>query len=45
MGGTLITEYINYISFDLYYCENGINYDENNIKFNKILNFIEKIIL
>ena len=45
MGGSWITEYINYISFDLYYCENGINYDENNIKcssFNKILNFIGK---
>ena len=43
MGGSWITEYINYIEFDLYYCEDGINYDENNIKctsYNKIKNFI-----
>jgi len=43
IGGSWITEYINYIEFDLYYCEDGINYDENNIKctsYNKIKNFI-----
>jgi len=32
IGGSWITEYINYIEFDLYYCEDGINYDENNTK-------------
>ena len=43
MGGSWITEFINYIEFDLYYCEDGINYDEINPKcssFNKIKNFI-----
>ena len=30
MGGSWISEFINYIQFDLYYCENGINYDETN---------------
>ena len=43
MGGSWITEFIYYIEFDLYYCEDGINYDETNDKcttFNKIKNFI-----
>ena len=43
MGGSWISEYFYYISFDLFYCENGIQYDENNEKcssFNKIVNFI-----
>ena len=43
MGGSWISEYFYYISFDLFYCENGIEYDENNEKcssFNKIMNFI-----
>ena len=43
MGGSWITEFIYYIEFDLYYCEDGINYDETNPKcstFNKIKNFI-----
>ena len=42
IGGSWITEYINYIQFDLYFCEDGINYDENNKKctsYNKIMNF------
>jgi len=42
IGGSWITEFINYIEFDLYYCEDGINYDEVNPKcssFNKIKNF------
>ena len=30
LGGSWLDEYINYIEFDLYYCKNGINYDENN---------------
>jgi hypothetical protein len=30
MGGSWLDEYINYIEFDLYYCKNGIDYDENN---------------
>ena len=43
MGGSWISEYFYYISFDLFYCENGLEYDENNEKcssFNKIKNFI-----
>jgi hypothetical protein len=43
MGGSWMTEFINYIEFDLYFCEEGINYDEDNSKcssFNKIRNFI-----
>ena len=42
MGGSWITEFINYIQFDIYYCEDGIDYDETNSKcssFNKIINF------
>jgi hypothetical protein len=43
MGGSWITEFINYIQFDIYYCEDGIEYDEANSKcssFNEITNFI-----
>ena len=43
MGGSWITEYINYIQFDLYYCEDGISYNETNLKctsFNEIRDFI-----
>ena len=43
MGGSWITEFINYVEFDLYYCEDGINYNENNPKcssFKKIIDFI-----
>ena len=43
MGGSWIHDYINYIEFDLYYCKDGINYNETNPKcssFNKILNFL-----
>jgi hypothetical protein len=43
MGGSWITEFINYVQFDLYYCEDGINYDETNQKctsYNEIINFI-----
>jgi hypothetical protein len=32
MGGGCDTEYINYVEIDLYICEDGINYDENNPK-------------
>ena len=42
MGGSWITEYINYIEFDLYFCEDGINYNESNPKctsFNNITTF------
>ena len=45
IGGSWITEFINYIQFDLYYCEEGISYNETNPKcssFNKIINLIEK---
>ena len=43
MGGTWITEFINYINFEIFYCEDGINYNETNLKcstFNQIKNFI-----
>ena len=42
MGGSWMSEFISYIQFDLYYCEDGIDYDESNSKcspFNKILNY------
>ena len=32
MGGSWQSNFINYIEFDLYICENGINYDEFNNK-------------
>ena len=43
MGGSWITEFINYVQFDLYYCEGGINYNETNEKctsFEKINHFV-----
>jgi hypothetical protein len=43
MGGSWLSDYINYIEFDLYYCEDGVSYDENNTKcvnFKKITDFI-----
>ena len=43
MGGSWISEFINYIQFDLYFCEDGIDYDESNDKcssYNKIMNLI-----
>ena len=43
MGGSWITEFVNYIQFDLYYCQNGASFDENNPKctsFKKIKEFI-----
>ena len=43
MGGSWITEFIYYINFEIYYCEDGINYDETNSKcstFNQIKDFI-----
>ena len=43
IGGSWMTEFIKYIEFDLYYCEDGINYDESNSRCsssNKIMNFI-----
>ena len=30
MGGSWDSDFINYITFELYLCENGIEYDENN---------------
>ena len=32
MGGSKLTHFFNYISFGLYFCEDGINYDEINPK-------------
>ena len=43
MGGSWITEFINYIQFDIYYCQDGINYDEKNpncSSFEKIINYM-----
>ena len=45
MGGSWITEYINYIQFDLYYCEDGISYNETDLKctsFYELRDFIGK---
>ena len=45
IGGSWISEFINYVKFDLYYCKNGISYDELNencSSFDKIINFIGK---
>ena len=45
MGGSWITEYINYIQFDLYYCQDGISYNETNLEctsYNEIRDFIGK---
>ena len=42
MGGSWISEFIYYIEFDLYFCEDGIDYDEKNSKcssYNKIKKF------
>ena len=30
IGGSWMSNFINFIQFDLYYCKNGIDYDENN---------------
>ena len=41
IGGSWQSEYINYIEFDLFVCEDGINYNESNIKctsYEKIIN-------
>ena len=43
MGGSWSSNFINYIQFDLYYCQDGVKYDELNPKcssFNKIREFI-----
>jgi len=45
MGGSWISEFINYIQFDLYYCADGINYDEANSNcttFKKIIDSVGK---
>ena len=42
MGGSWMSNFINYIEFDLYLCENGTNYDESNSKcstFDQIIKF------
>jgi hypothetical protein len=43
MGGSWISEFINYIQFDIYYCADGINYNETNSNcttFKKIIDFV-----
>ena len=43
MGGSWTSNFINYIQFDLYYCKDGIKYDESDPKcssFKKIREFI-----
>ena len=45
MGGSWSSNFINYIQFDLYYCQDGVKYDESDPKctsFNKIRDFIGK---
>ena len=45
MGGSWIGDFINYVEFDLYFCENGINYNDNDEKcstFEDIANFVGK---
>ena len=32
MGGSWQSEFINYVEFDLFFCEDGVSYDENNGK-------------
>ena len=42
IGGSWMSEFISYIQFDLYYCEDGIDYNESNSKcspFSKIMNY------
>ena len=43
MGGSWTSNYINYIQFDLYYCQDGVKYNESDPKctpFNKIREYI-----
>ena len=43
MGGSFITEFIHFIRFDIYYCQDGMNYNETNSKcssFDKIMDYI-----
>ena len=45
MGGSWIGDFINYVEFDLYFCEDGINYNDTNskcISFEDITNYIGK---
>ena len=41
MGGTWDSLFINYVEFDLYICEDGIDYDENNTKCNTYDKIVE----
>ena len=41
MGGSFDSEFINYVRLDIYLCENGIQYDENNNKCTSIEKFEE----
>ena len=43
IGGSWMSEFISYIQFDLYYCQDGIDYNETNSKcspFNQIMNYV-----
>ena len=43
MGGSWISDFISLVQFDLYYCEDGINYNKSNPKctsYDKIINYI-----
>ena len=43
IGGNLMSELLYYIQFNLFYCEDGINYDQNNPKctsYNKIIDTV-----
>ena len=48
IGGSWMAEFIYYVQFNLFYCEDGINYDQNNPKctsYNKIIDSTLKEIL
>ena len=43
MGGSFLTEFIHYLRFDIYYCQDGMNYNETNSKcssFDKIMDYL-----
>ena len=43
MGGSFLTEFIHYLRFDIYYCQDGMNYNATNSKcssFDKIMDYL-----
>ena len=42
IGGSWISDFLNYVKFDLYYCKDGIDYDDTNpncTSYEKLINF------